>query len=608
LEGIRAFFSDMNVFRGKRIHFVMLGVMRFQMAKKSAATRLYNARLMPIQDLAVVIPAYRPGPEFKEFIISLVQTAIGSVVVINDGSPSDYDHLFFEIQFLPRVSYLRHESNLGKGVALKTGINYVACNFPAYDGVITADADGQHQVDDIIRVAERFDAESDCLVLGARQFDSSVPWRSNIGNRITRILFGWLVGRHLRDTQTGLRAIPRCLLPKILSIQSTGYEFELEMLIAAKHDGVRIVEEKIKTIYEPGNPSSHFNPLFDSLRIYFVLFRFTCVSLLTALLDNTVFLLTFYLTGTVLFAHASGRLAAVFFNYPAARKAVFLSGEKHSRLLPRYLSLVLISAMMSYALMQLLFSYGAQSVMLTKVISETLLFFLNFIVLRDFVFTRAQPVSKATNWDLYYRKSFWAAGLTRQYTASVLLALLRQIRAANSTEPFVVMEIGGANSCFLDSILTEIKPQEYHVVDLNEYGLEMLRNRIAGRTDVHLHREDVRALPINLKASLVFSIGLIEHFDLAGTRQAILSHFQAVRTGGYVVLSFPTPTWLYRIARWTAELAGRWQFPDERPLSRDEVLNVASSHGTVMYEKTLWPLVFTQRIMVIQARPSVPES
>jgi putative flippase GtrA len=556
---------------------------------------------MPIVDLAVVIPAYRPGPEFPEFVRSVLQTKIGAVIVINDGSESAYDHLFDEIKALPRTSCLRHESNLGKGAALKTGLTYVAANYHTCKAVITADADGQHLVADIIRVAERLDRESDCLVLGARRFEGSVPWRSKIGNRITRTLFGWVVGRHLSDTQTGLRAIPCRLLPKLVSIQSNGYEFELDMLIAAKHGGVRIVEENIQTIYEPGNPSSHFDPLFDSARIYFVLFRFACVSLLTALLDNTVFILTFYATSTILPAQAVGRIAGTVFNYPAARKAVFLSGEKHSRLLPRYLSLVVISAMMSYGLMRILFSYGIQNIVLAKVISETVLFLFNFAVLRDFVFTRPQPVAKATNWDEYYRKSFWAAALTRRYSTSVLLALLRRIREA-STEPFVLTEIGGANSCFLDSILTEIKPQEYHVVDLNEYGLELLRSRLGGREDVHLHREDVRTFRTDRKSTVVFSIGLIEHFDAAGTRQAILSHLQASRAGGYVLLSFPTPTWLYRVARWAAESVGRWQFPDERPLSRDEVLNIAADHGTLLYEKTLWPLVFTQHIMLIQTR------
>lgn len=96
-------------------------------------------------DLAVVIPAYRPGPEFPGLIHSLLQTPIAAVIVVNDGSEPEYERVFDQIRSLPRISYIRHGINLGKGAALKTGMNYAVCNFSHYRGVITADADGQHQ-------------------------------------------------------------------------------------------------------------------------------------------------------------------------------------------------------------------------------------------------------------------------------------------------------------------------------------------------------------------------------------------------------------------------------------------------------------------------------
>ncbi|HBY61172.1 MAG TPA: hypothetical protein DEH78_15225, partial [Solibacterales bacterium] len=73
------------------------------------------------------------------------------------------------------------------------------------------------------------------------------------------------------------------------------------------------------TIYEDGNPSSHFNPLLDSLKIYFVLLRFGFVALLTALVDNAVFYFAWRATGDVLQSQVTGRAAAVAFNYLAAR-------------------------------------------------------------------------------------------------------------------------------------------------------------------------------------------------------------------------------------------------------------------------------------------------
>jgi hypothetical protein len=175
---------------------------------------------------------------------------------------------------------------------------------------LTADADGQHHPADILKVAERLEASPGTLVLGARQFDGHVPLRSRCGNILTRFALRWIGGARLTDSQTGLRGIPRALIAPLLEIPSSGYEFELDMLLLAKHGSIAIVEQPIRTIYSAGNPTSHFNPLLDSLKIYFVLLRFSLVSLVTAALDNTIFFLAFQAGAGVLRAQIAGRLLA----------------------------------------------------------------------------------------------------------------------------------------------------------------------------------------------------------------------------------------------------------------------------------------------------------
>lgn len=341
-------------------------------------------------EVAVIIPAYKPGTVLVELLRSLVESPIESIIVVDDGSGADYQNLFDQAEALPRVTLLRHERNLGKGAALKTGINYVVSNFPQYAGVVTADADGQHEPDDIVSVARTFTAHPASMVLGSREFRRDVPWRSRIGNRFTRQLVRVLVGRYLSDTQTGLRAVPAGLFPALVKMQSTGYEFELEMLIAAKHREVPIIEQTIKTVYEPGNPTSHFNPLIDSLRISFVLIRFSSISLLSAVIDNTVFILAFKATGQVITAQVAGRTAATCFNYPAGRRAVFLSDGKHRVLLPRYLGLVALLGTLSYFLMNYILNPVIHNIFVSKILGEGMLFVLSFVIQRDFVFSRAK--------------------------------------------------------------------------------------------------------------------------------------------------------------------------------------------------------------------------
>ncbi|MEN6601393.1 MAG: glycosyltransferase [Bryobacteraceae bacterium] len=546
--------------------------------------------------LAIVIPAFRPLQTLPQMVARLAEMRFENIVIVDDGSGESYDGAFSACAEIPGVDLLRHPENLGKGAALKTGIRHVLSVCPDIEGVVTADADGQHDPADIARVAARMAELPDQLVLGSRQFGRDVPWRSRIGNVMARRLVRWLVGHNLKDTQTGLRGIPRSLLEPLLGIGSSGYEFELDMLIAARHHGCTIAEVDIRTLYEPGNPSSHFNPLFDSMRVGFVLLRFTLLSLATSVLDNLIFLAAFFSTGSIVSSQVAGRAGAILFNYPAARRAVFLSHQRHRKLLPRYLLLVVASGAASYALIAVIRSFSAWPVAAAKMIAESILFPVNFIIQREYVFRRGDTV-RATDWDRYYTKTPFTARITRRYTVAVLVSALKRFGGGKLR---TVVELGGGNSCFFDDVCRVLQPGAYHAVDTSAYGLELLRSRAGTDPRLRLHRQDVMNLNLDIEADAVFSVGLIEHFDWEGTREAIETHLRLLRPGGLALISAPTPTWLYRAARGVCEALGVWRFPDERPLTAGEMRAAVSGHGEVVFEKVLWPLVFTQRLMVIR--------
>ncbi len=348
---------------------------------------------------AVLIPAYRPSEGLIELVRDLAGRGIPAILVVDDGSGPEFRGLFDRIAELPNVRLLHHSVNLGKGAALKTGLHHALDEFPKLHGVVTADADGQHHPEDIERVAARLMEQPGALVLGARTFDAAVPLRSRFGNLLTRRLMQALIGAKLQDTQTGLRGIPAGMFPQLLRLESRGYEFELEMLIAARQTGVPMVEVPIRTIYEPGNTSSHFNPLVDSMKIYFVLLRFSSVSLMTALLDNLVFYFVWKRTGMVLESQIAGRLVAVLFNYSMVRRTVFASREGHRVLLPKYLMLVGASGTASYLGIRFLTARFGVNAMPAKIFVETLLFFVNFVIQRMFIFREpGRRGGKAAAW------------------------------------------------------------------------------------------------------------------------------------------------------------------------------------------------------------------
>ena len=336
----------------------------------------------------VLIPAFRPEPVLPALVRDLlVSGSIAAVVIVDDGSGPAYTSIFSQLRETPGVQLLHHTVNLGKGAALKTGLNHFACTFPASISAITADADGQHTATDIIAVARAAAHKPGTLILGARQFDGSVPARSKFGNTLTRYIMRAVTGQRISDTQTGLRSIPRTFVADLLLSPAAGYDFELDMLVRCKHADIEIGQVPIATVYIDGNRSSHFNPLLDSMRIYFVLVRFAASSLITALIDNLVFIAILRLSSKLIVSLVAARLVAGTFNYYANKRGVFHSRSLNwMTALPKFWAVVLVSGTLSYLLIQNFIAYAGMSIVGAKVLAETIMFFFSFVVLRDFVF------------------------------------------------------------------------------------------------------------------------------------------------------------------------------------------------------------------------------
>ncbi len=228
----------------------------------------------------VLIPARDPDLRLISLVEELATYGFASILVVDDGSHPDSAPIFNHLKTLPRLDLLRHAINQGKGRALKAGFNFILNNLPQIDGVITADADGQHAAPDIVAVATAMTHDSDQVTLGVREFAADVPLRSRFGNMLTRHIFGRVTRMNITDTQTGLRAFPRSFLPQLVTLPGERYEYEMSVLAYTCRYIGKPREIRIKTIYLQGNRTSHFHPLWDSMRIYFVLVRFYLSTLL----------------------------------------------------------------------------------------------------------------------------------------------------------------------------------------------------------------------------------------------------------------------------------------------------------------------------------------
>ncbi len=310
---------------------------------------------MPI---AVLIPALKPSSSLVDVVDALVASdQVESVIVINDGSPADYDAVFTSAARHPKVTLLRHAVNLGKGAGLRTGMNHFLCNASPDCVLVTADADGQHLPKDILAVGARAELSPGQLVMGSRAFTGDVPLRSRFGNDVTRSIFRMVIGKKVSDTQTGLRAVPRKLMPTLMRRRANGYEFELEMLIVAAREHIPIVSVEIETVYLDNNASSHFNPLMDSMRIYFVFARYLSSAILTAIIDFVVFLIAYHLSKGLfisILSYSSRRHRQTF---PLKKRYVFQIQDTWHGALLRYGILVLTHGLVAYILMDFVNRY-----------------------------------------------------------------------------------------------------------------------------------------------------------------------------------------------------------------------------------------------------------
>jgi putative flippase GtrA len=271
---------------------------------------------------------------------------------------------------------------------LKTGLNHFYLHFPYSPGIVTADGDGQHQPSDILKVINTSKENPDKLIIGARELRDKVPFRSLFGNVLTRFVFSVVIGKKISDTQSGLRGIPHSLVPQLLNVKGERYEYEINMLILTKRQSVEIIETPIRTIYLENNISSHFNPFFDSMKIYFQLLRFAFSSLLASFCDFIVFTTAFKLTSNIILSLLIGRfIVGSMLNYVINRRLVFHSkAGVFSSLLKYYLALAVMS-FVSYVLIKVAVAQWGFKIIIAKIVVETLLFVFSFLIQREFVFT-----------------------------------------------------------------------------------------------------------------------------------------------------------------------------------------------------------------------------
>ncbi len=223
-----------------------------------------------------IIPCYEPPKIVINYCKTLLENGISEIVIVNDGSSSEYDGVFNNLREFCNV--LVYKENKGKGHALKHAFLFCKNKYDNSYNFVTCDCDGQHGYKDVLKCVNASKENNNSLILGVRNFyEKNVPLRSRFGNNSTIKLFKFLYKTKISDTQTGLRAFSYSQLDFLLNIDGDRFEYEMNMLVQYAKKRKDIKEIIIETIYakkeDDVKKRSHFKTFTDSAKVWGVLFK-----------------------------------------------------------------------------------------------------------------------------------------------------------------------------------------------------------------------------------------------------------------------------------------------------------------------------------------------
>lgn len=214
-----------------------------------------------------MIPAYNEARTIAR-VVSGVAPHVARVLVVDDGSIDGTG----ETARQAGADVIRHERNLGKGCAVRTGLATMLAS-PATH-VVVLDGDLQHVPDEVPRLLETARRSGADLVIGGRRFDrAAMPVSRYYANVAGSRLLSWFVGLPLRDTQSGFR-VYHCAALREVPLSAVGFEIETEVLVKLARRGARIVEVPVSAVY--GTERSKLRPMRDTTKTCFlaVYYRF----------------------------------------------------------------------------------------------------------------------------------------------------------------------------------------------------------------------------------------------------------------------------------------------------------------------------------------------
>jgi len=206
-----------------------------------------NEPTQDFRDTWLVIPCYNEGTVIQD-VIENARRTFPNIVAVNDGSPDDSAARIHA----GGAHLVNHPVNLGQGAGIQTGVEY-ARQQPGARYFVTFDADGQHQVKDVVRMVERLRTEPLDIIVGTRfgrprAADDQVPWIKRLVLKTVVMLSPTTRRLGLSDAHNGLRAFNRKVADE-MNIRMNGMSHASEIVSLIDRKGWRVAEEPVDILY-----------------------------------------------------------------------------------------------------------------------------------------------------------------------------------------------------------------------------------------------------------------------------------------------------------------------------------------------------------------------
>lgn len=198
-------------------------------------------------DTWLIVPCFNEGTVIRDVLVNARET-FPNIVAVNDGSHDGSD---VEIH-AAGAHLVNHPVNLGQGAAIQTGVEY-ARQQPGAKYFVTFDADGQHQVKDVVAMVNRLRHEPYDIIVGTRfgrpraEYDQ-VPWIKRVVLKTVVALSPTTRKLGLTDAHNGLRAF-NATVAHDLNLRMNGMSHASEFVTAMVENKWRVAEQPVDILY-----------------------------------------------------------------------------------------------------------------------------------------------------------------------------------------------------------------------------------------------------------------------------------------------------------------------------------------------------------------------